>query len=163
MATDYTVIEAVRQHFGDDPTGDIGVKGQDWHEWLGHQEVPFVGLAKDFAFGCPAVDRTEWAVLQLLTYGVTYDNVIKVNGVDVPGGLSLGGLFPYIDPHLPLWKTESLLIEPGALGEENVLHIESGTDDNGNHDDFLIDNVVIWFKTTNGGDGSRPTVGGAKS
>jgi hypothetical protein len=31
MATDYAVIEAVRRHFGDDPTGDIGVKGQDWH------------------------------------------------------------------------------------------------------------------------------------
>jgi hypothetical protein len=78
----------------------------------------------------------------------TWNNVIQVNGIDVPGGISVGPSWPYLDPHVPLWNTHSLLVDGSTLREENVLHIaSSGTD--GNHDDFLIDNIVIWFKTRN--------------
>jgi hypothetical protein len=63
----------------------------------------------------------------------------------------MGPAFWAIDPHIPLWNTHSLLVEPGVLAENNVLHIESARDTTDSyHDDFIIDNVVIWFKTRSG-------------
>ena len=52
------------------------------------------------------------------------------------------------------------LVSAGILGEENVLHIESTPTILGvNLDDFIIDNIVIWFKTTEADENGRPTVG----
>jgi hypothetical protein len=34
MATDYTVIQPVRQRFGDNITWSLADKGRDWHELL---------------------------------------------------------------------------------------------------------------------------------
>jgi len=148
MGTDYTVIQPVRQRFGDNPSGLPGKSHTDWEEQSVESEAPFVGLAKDFPFQCPSVDRSQWAVLQFNSLGVsTYDNVIQVNGVNIPGGISVGPSWPFETPYVPLWNNHSLLVEPGVLGEQNILHIASGSGGTGNHDDFLIDNVVIWFKT----------------
>ena len=73
--------------------------------------------------------------------------MIQINGVNVPGGIGVGSSWPYLDPHVPLWNTHLLLVEGSTLREQNVLHIESSPGSDGNLDDFLIDNVVIWFKT----------------
>ncbi len=87
-------------------------------------------------------------VLQFNALGVSsWNNVIQVNGVDVPGGISPGPLWIYLDPHVPLWNTHTLLIDGSVLQETNVLHIESADNGDGNFDDFIIDNIVIWFKT----------------
>jgi hypothetical protein len=151
MATDYTVIIAVRQRFGDNPSGVLSGSGRDWGEYPIEHEAPFVGASKDFVFHCPRVDRSQFGVLQFNSLGVSqFNNIIQVNGVDVPGGISVGPVWIFIDPHPPLWNTHSLLIETNVLREENVLHIESVPDDFGNIDDFIIDNAVMWFKTQAG-------------
>jgi hypothetical protein len=162
VATDYTVIEAVRQRFGDSPSGQLGRPGMDWGEYPIESAAPFVGASKDFSFNCPSVDRSQWAILQFEALGVSSsDNVIQINGVDVPGGIGVGPSWPYLDPHVPLWNMHSLLVEGSTLAEQNVLHIESSPDPDGNLDDFLIDNVVIWFKTARIATGGRPQATGA--
>lgn len=164
MATDFTVIEAVRQHFGDDPRGGLPDDGRrDRGELWSAGDIPYVGLAKDFPFRCPSIDGSQWAVLQFLTFGVSYDNILRINGADVPGGITSGPVFTDVSPHVPLWNSEFQLIEPGLLGDENVLHIESVADPTGNYDDFVVDNVVIWFKTKEAKPGTRPTIGGAEA
>ncbi len=151
MSTDYTVIEAVRQRFGDSPDGGLGSPGEDWDEYPIESEAPFVGRSKDFRFTCPSIDRSQWGVLQFNSLAVsTWDNVIQVNGVGVPGGIHVGPLWIYLDPHPPLWNTQSLLVDGSTLQESNVLHIESTDDGDGNFDDFILDNIVIWFKTHSG-------------
>jgi hypothetical protein len=158
MATDYTVIQAVRQRFGDSPSGKLGRPGMDWGEYPVESEAPFVGASKDFSFNCPSVDRSQWGILQFAALGVSdHDNVIQINGVDVAGGIGVGPSWPYLHPHVPLWNMHSLLVEGRTLREQNVLHIESSPDADGNLDDFLIDNVVIWFKTTRTGRDGLPT------
>jgi len=91
------------------------------------------------------------AVLQFNTLGVSgWNNTLQINGVDIAGGISVGPLWIYLDPHVPLWNTESQLVDAGVLEEENILHIESKPTQSGNFDDFIIDNIVIWFKTRTG-------------
>jgi hypothetical protein len=153
MATDYTVIQPVRQRFGDNVSGFLSDPHRDWGEYPIEHEAPFVGLSKDFPFRCPSIDRSEWGVLQFNSLGVSdWNNIIQVNGVDVPGGISVGPVWIYINPNPPLWNTHSLLVEGSVLAEDNVLHIGSKTEPGssgpgGNVDDFIIDNIVIWFKT----------------
>ena len=48
------------------------------------------------------------------------------------------------------WNGNVMLIEPGVLRENNVLRIRSGELSNGNLDDFIIDNLVVLFKTRPG-------------
>ncbi len=156
MATDYTVIITVRQRFGDSPGGTLGDDGRDWDEFPIENNAPFVGASKDFRFTCPNVDRSQAAVLQFNTLAVGADNVIRVNGVDVPGGISLGPQFIDIDPRIPLWTVHSLLVDGDLLQEENVLHIASGDGGFGNLDDFIVDNAVIWFKTRTGASPTTP-------
>ncbi|HTA33081.1 MAG TPA: hypothetical protein VK721_06620 [Solirubrobacteraceae bacterium] len=162
MAIDFTVIQPVRQRFGDDPSGAIGSKS-DWDEFPAETNAPFVGVSKQFPFKCPSIDTSESGVLQFNAVGVSgYDNVIQVNDVPVPGGISVGPLWPYIDPKISLWNTQSQLVEAGVLGEDNVLYIASTADEFGNYDDFVIDNIVIWFKTRS--PGRAPVVpGGVKA
>ena len=92
MSSDFTVIFAVRQRFGDsDPEFSLPQE----------LEAPFVGASKEFAFACPGVDSTEMAVLQFESFGIgagTFQpfvvpqppprNVIRINGTDLPGGLT---------------------------------------------------------------------------
>ena len=156
MAADYTVIIRVRQRFGDNVSGFLNGPKRDWNEYPIEAEAPYVGLAKDFPFRCPAINRSETAILQFNSLGVSsWANVIQVNGVDVPGGISVGPEWIPITPRVPLWTSHLLLVDGNALAEQNVLHIESVLAGENNYDDFIIDNAVIWFKTAT----SRPVVG----
>ena len=72
-------------------------------------------------------------------------NVFRVNGVDVFGGLPAS-------PSKDTWNGNILLIEPRhqLRPTGNILHIEARNDSGGgggNIDDFIIDNVVIIYKT----------------
>jgi hypothetical protein len=148
MATDYTVIMMVRHRFGDSPAGTLGANGMDQDEFPIEHEAPFVGVSKDFDFSCQAVDRAAAGVLQFNALGVQNGtNIIRKYGIDIPGGISPGPAWHALTPHVPLWNTHTLLVDGSVLQEENILHIESTPDSNGNLDDFIIDNVVIWFKT----------------
>jgi hypothetical protein len=145
MAMDYTVIQAVRQRFGDQsPDLDAPVE----------LEAPFVGPAKDFPFSCPNVETGQMAVLQFESVGVAAGpfgsgsppfnprNILRINGVDIPGGVTPGQRM--------FWKAHSLLVPANVLTAQNILHIESVQHQHGpgtSLDNFIIDNVVIFFKT----------------
>jgi len=153
MPSDFTVIQAVRQRFGD--------QADAW-EVQTEQEAPFVGAAKDFAFSCPGVLPAEWGVLQFGTLGVFKTTpILRINGVDIPGAISAGPGAMLVTPagqtllhtFLPFWGSHSLLVPPGALREQNTLHVESTPTPEGDLDNFILDNVVVFFKTPAGSRG----------
>ncbi|MEM7280543.1 MAG: hypothetical protein AAF438_02765 [Pseudomonadota bacterium] len=153
MATDFTVIQGVRQQFGaaDETQG-------------GEASAPFVGPSKEFPFETARVDRNQHAILQFQSFGVQHRrNILRVNGTDVFGGLTtsieLLRETELIVVRLNQWQTHSLLINPGVLREQNTLFIESRDSDgdtSGRLDSFVLDNITILFKTreqaTNPGD-----------
>ena len=136
MATNFSVMLFQRQHFGNEPGifDDI------------EPNVPFAGSTKDFTFDCPDVNPRETAFLMFQSRDVDHQrNVFQINGVDVFGGLPAS-------PSREAWNGNILLIEPRhqlrATG--NVLHVESRNFSGGRGDgidDFIIDNVVILYKT----------------
>jgi hypothetical protein len=136
MASNYTVILFQRQHFGDEPGTFDDVE----------PNVPFAGPAKSYSFDCPGVDPGETAFLMFQSRDVDHPgNIFQVNGVDVFGGLPAS-------PARDAWNGNILLIEPRhqLRPTGNALHVESrnargqGAQD---IDDFIIDNVVIVYKT----------------
>jgi len=160
MAMDFTVIQAVRQRFGDSNVSDSGPGGGEFGL---EQEAPFVGQSKDFRFSCPRIDPGQMAVLQFESLSVTAGgqfvfnressgkrNIVRINGTDIPGGITNS---PYV--HTPLgighfWKTHSLLIPAQVLHDEgNVLHIESikiPISGGFTLDNFIIDNIIVLYK-----------------
>ncbi len=136
MASNFTVILFQRQHFGNEPGTFNDIE----------PNVPFVGSAKDFSFNCPNVDPGETAFLMFQSRDVNHQrNVFQVNGIGVYGGLPAS-------PSRETWNGNILLIEPHHQLREtgNVLHVESRNASGGgvgNIDDFMIDNVVIEYKT----------------
>jgi hypothetical protein len=146
MPSDFTVIQSVRQRFGD----EVG------EEELVEKQAPFVGASKDFPFSCPSVDRTSAAVLQFESRGVQsgyYDelprNIIRINGIDIPGGITPGPFWRTESRQMGLWKSHSLIVPANVLREQNVLHIEAVPIPSLllHLDNFIIDNVVVFFKT----------------
>jgi hypothetical protein len=136
MASNFTVVLFQRQHFGNGPGIFNDVE----------PNVPFAGRAKSFVFDCPNVQASEPAFLMFQSRDVDHPrNVFEVNGIGVFGGLP-------VSPARDSWNGNVLLVEPHhqlrATG--NVLHIESrdgrGTG-SGNIDDFIIDNIVLVYKT----------------
>jgi hypothetical protein len=155
MALDYTIIQPVRQRFGD---GDYTWELNDERE----VEAPFVGRRKEFAFSCPNVDPSQMAALHFESFGLSSSaNILEINGVPVPGGLKPARVFvvaggttqgTVTSYGYSFWKAHALLVEANILGEQNVLHIASVViDDDNNYDNFIIDNVVIFFKTRSSG------------
>jgi hypothetical protein len=153
MPSDFTIIQAIRQRFGDsDPEFDVPQE----------QEAPFVGVAKDFPFSCPGVDSSQMAVLQLESFGVRAGsfqpfvvqppprNIIRINGVDLPGGITAGAAESVGSSRQNFWKSHTLLVPANVLREQNVLHIEAVrfplTTNQNNLDNFIIDNIAIHFK-----------------
>jgi hypothetical protein len=136
MATSYTVVLFSRQHIGN----EAGVFNDV------EPNVAFVGRAKDFPFDCPGINTAEAAVLMFQSRDVDHQrNVLRVNDVDVFGGLPAS-------PARDAWNGNVLLVEPHhqlkAAG--NVLSVEARRTDGsstGDVDDFIIDNVVIMYKT----------------
>jgi hypothetical protein len=136
VASDFTVVLFQRQHFGNEPGTFDDIE----------PNVTFVGPTKSFSFDCPSVDPSETAFLTFQSRDVDHQrNVFQVNGVDVFGGLPAS-------PARSAWTGNILLVEPRhrlrATG--NLLQIESrnARGEGGNDiDDFIIDNVVIVYKT----------------
>ena len=136
MATNYTVVLFSRQQLGN----EAGVFNDV------EPNVPFAGRAKDFPFDCPGINPAEAAVLMFQSRDVDHQrNILRVNGVDVFGGLPAS-------PARDAWNGNVLLVEPHhqlkAAG--NVLRVEARRADGGSTGDvdyFIIDNVVITYKT----------------
>jgi hypothetical protein len=146
MPSDFTVIQSVRQRFGDEFPEQAAVEKQ----------APFVGASKDFPFACPGVNRTAEAVLQFESRGAQagyYDerprNIIRINGVDIPGGITPGPHSTTSGVQMGHWKSHTLTVPANVLGEQNVLHIEAITTLTPREelDNFVIDNIVVFYKT----------------
>jgi hypothetical protein len=148
MAVDFTVIQAVPQRFGD--------ATPDRSEGLVETEAAFIGKSNDFPFSCPNVLGGEWAVLNFRSRGVSAvtdfglgnANILQINGVDIPGGMTRDPVAAEVAVReMPLWTNHSLLVPPNVLKEENVLHIESvRIPQAACLDNFIIDNIVLFFK-----------------
>ena len=157
MAVDYTIIIRVRQRFGDDKSEPLEPQLETG--------APFVGASKEFAFATPNVDRSQDAILQFQSLGVSHRaNVIQINGTGLFGGLStsIEGVATEFAGEFTgnfvrqMWMTHSLLVQPGLLRAENTLRIESRDGEGGtggNLDNFIIDNALIFYKTRPGGFG----------
>lgn len=136
MTTDFTVILFQRQHFGNERGTFNDIEAG----------VQFVGPTKNFTFNCPNVNPGETAVLMFQSRDVDHQrNIFRVNDENVFGGLPAS-------PSKDTWNGNILLLETRhklkATG--NVLHVESRNDSGeggGDIDDFIIDNVVIMYKT----------------
>jgi hypothetical protein len=140
MASDFTVIVSVRQHFGDQPS------------YFKDDEpgVPFVGRTKDFHFDCPRVDPGADAVLMFQTRDVDNNkNIIQINPATAQQPTVHGGI--PVSPRKDTWNGNIMLIVRDALREtNNVLHVEAVSGDGvlgPDLDEFIIDNVVVLYKT----------------
>ena len=156
MALDFTIITDVRQRFGDDQR-DEKVSLRERESGI-ETEAPFVGMEKVFAFRCPSVDRSQFAILLFQTLGVSVRQGLEINGQTI-----FGGIAPSVDfdtrtlgsgseSHqdravIARWNGNVMLIHPGVLQENNLLRIRAAEMTAGNIDDFIIDNVVVVFKT----------------
>jgi hypothetical protein len=144
MALDFTVVITVRQRFGDNDIEDVGLE----------TEAPFVGSQKDFEFHCPNVDSRQQAVLLFQCMGTNAQQSMEINGQQIFGGIPAA--FDFLTtPTQEIrtraeWNGNVMLIQPGVLRENNVLRIRAGELSNGNLDDFIIDNLVVMFKTRPG-------------
>jgi hypothetical protein len=136
MSSDYKVIIFHPQHFGNEANTFTNI-------------VPasdFARQAKEFGFDCPNINTREIAVLTFQSLDVDYrTNVFRVNDADIIGGLPLSS-------GRDAWNGNIMLVPPHhrlkATG--NVLRVESrdsGGGTSGDIDDFVLDNVVIMYKT----------------
>ena len=143
MALDFTVVITVRQRFGDNDIEDTGLE----------TDAPFVGAEKDFEFHCHNVDSRQQALLLFQCMGTNGQQSMEINGRPIFGGIpaatELLTLPSGIVSHAQ-WNGNIMLIEPGVLREDNVLRIQAGKLTDDNLDDFIIDNLVVVFKTRSG-------------
>jgi len=144
MAIDFTVVITVRQRFGDNDVEDIGLE----------TDAPFVGARKDFEFHCPNVDSRQQAILLFQCMGANGQQSMEINGQQVFGGIPSAVEIATLPNDFIVsraqWNGNVMLIEPGVLREDNVLRIRSGELSDDNIDDFIIDNLVVVFKTRPG-------------
>lgn len=135
MSSDFTIIIRVRQHFGDDADSMPGA---------------FVGTNNSYPFSCPRVDPTQEGVLLFQTLGVSHDkNFIAINSTGITGEPEVYGGIP-VSRSDQDWNSNVMLIRPGVLTESNVLRLGARRSDGSilnELDDFVIDNVVVLFKT----------------
>src|SRR3954469_10866720 len=155
MALDFTIITDVRQRFGDYTRGENespseGPSGME-------ADTP-IGLDKSFAFRCPAVDRGQFAILLFQTLGVSVRQGLEINGQTI-----FGGIAPSVDfesrmlgsgseahqdrSAIARWNGNVMLVHPNVLQENNILRVRAAEMTAGNVDDFVMDNVVVVFKT----------------
>jgi hypothetical protein len=163
MALDFTIITDVRQRFGDYARGEKDSAGA---RPSGMEADTAIGLDKSFAFRCPSVDRRQFAILLFQTLGVAVRQGLEINGQTI-----FGGIAPSLDPAarilgprsespedrttLGTWNGHVMLIHPGVLQENNILRIRAADATAANIDDFLVDNVVVVFKTAQQPGGAR--------
>ncbi|MDH3747532.1 MAG: hypothetical protein OER97_04950 [Gammaproteobacteria bacterium] len=144
MASDFIVIFNDRLHFGSHPGyfDDATVFRDERLE----PGVTFVGADKTISFATPDIDLSQPAVLMYQSFDVTLPrNVIKVNGVDLLGGIP-------VCSRRGEWKSNLSVLAPGAMKKDvtNELFIEAHgeTDDRENScDNFILASVVVLYKT----------------
>lgn len=134
MSADFTIVIPVRQGFGNEPGYLRSIE----------PNVPFVGPTKDFTFPCPNVNANEAAVLMFQSRDVdSSKNIITINNNPVAGGIP-------VSPNKVTWNGNVMLIATGVLRANNELHIEARNTSGGGGgdiDDFILDNVVVMYKT----------------
>jgi hypothetical protein len=135
MSADFTIVFSVRQGFGNEPGYLKSIE----------PDVPFVGPTKDFTFSCPNVNPDEAAVLMFQSRDVdSSGNIITINEKNVSGGIP-------VSPNKNTWNGNVMLLGARILrASGNELHIESRNTSGGgggNIDDFILDNVVVMYKT----------------
>jgi hypothetical protein len=112
--------------------------------------LAFVGNNNTYPFSCPNVDSTQEAVLLFQTLGVSHEkNEIRVNRTGPLGGPEVFGGIP-VSRSDQDWNGNVMLIGPGVLRENNILGLGARNSNGGllgDIDDFVIDNVVVFFKT----------------
>ena len=148
MPLDFSIVMHVRHQFGDENLG-IGV---------------FAGAEASFPFDCPGVDASQHSLLLFQSHGVGNQQVLEVNGSAVfggiPGGGSVGkrtgssgdGGHTHPIPSSTGWNGSVMIVNQGVLRETgNLLRIS------GPFDEFVVDNVVLLYKTR--GRGIVPDVG----
>jgi hypothetical protein len=136
MGNSFTVVQYQRQHFGNQPGSFNDIE----------PDVPFVGAAREYVFDCPHVNPAETAILLFQSRDVSHSrNTLQINGTQVYGGLP-------VSPSRDTWNGNVLLVEPHhqlrAAG--NVLRVEARNTSGGiggDIDDFIIDNMVVQYKT----------------
>jgi hypothetical protein len=144
MGTDYVVILGQRRHFGDE------------QDLFGN--APFVDpddgvFEGEFTFLCPNIDRGQTAVLMFQARDVDHErNIFRINERTVFGGLPKSPARE--DAEDSGWNSHVLLVDPVRHSLEettnNRLRIESRDSDGGttgNRDDFVVDNIVLFYKT----------------
>jgi hypothetical protein len=161
---DFTVIAASRHRFGDDVRDENSLKERERHLEI---DAPFVGLEKTFQFACPNVDPSQFGILLFQIQGVQdVKHTFELNGQTIFGGLhrsvevdqrnklgASGDVWTNINA---LWIGTVALINPGMLRASNALLIRVKEYDTiEERDDFVIDNMVIMYKTA----GNRPVPG----
>jgi len=151
MALDFTVIITVRQRFGDSDADDIDQE----------TEAPFVGAEKSYDFQCPNVDPRQQAILLFQCQGANVQQSLEINGQQIFGGIpSSVELVTIPDPLVLLaraqWNGNIMLIHEGVLRENNVLRIRAAELEDG-LDNFIVDNLVVVFKTRPGVVGGIPS------
>jgi hypothetical protein len=143
MGVNYRVIFPSRYHLGNEP-----------NIFAIANPPPFVGKTQDWTFDCPDVDARETGVLLFQSYDVTTGrNVFEINSVAVFGGIPVGPQHQDAGSNrrTNIWMSHVLLVESRhqlkATG--NVLHVEAQAAQAGGSDvdDFLLDNMVIMYKT----------------
>jgi hypothetical protein len=136
MATDFTVIVPNRHQFGDEKGTFNDIE----------PNLKSIQRKRDFTFNCPNVNPGETAFLVFQSRDVDHQgSIFKVNGIDIAGGLPAS-------PSRDSWNGNILLIgsQHQLKATNNVLHVESRNEsgeDKGDIDDFIIDNVVVVYKT----------------
>lgn len=151
MAMDFTIVIDGPHRFGDGETDRP--MDTDW-EHFGREDANLVGPDKDFPFTCPGVAAGETAVLQFRSLGVTINGVLRINDVDIAGGLTRDSQLVVHDGTRVTWNAHHVLIPANTLAEENVLHIAgeevkslSVFSPPKNFDDFVVSDAVVFFKT----------------
>ena len=143
MPTEYEVILSQRRHFGDQ------------QELFG--TAPFIGpddsiFDGEFVFNCPNIDQSKTAVLMFQARDVDHSkNIFLVNGIQPFGGLPVSPARESADASG--WNAHVLLLNPSRHSLEETANrlLISSRDKNGattgDRDDFVVDNIVIFYKS----------------
>ena len=134
MSADFTIVTSEMQGFGN----ELGYLQKM------EPDVQSVEPDRDFTFPCPNVNPNQAAVLMFQSRDVDNNkNIITINDNAVKGGIP-------VSPNKDTWNGNVMLIAAGVLKASNELHIESRNDSGsggGDIDDFILDNVVVMYKT----------------
>ena len=113
----------------------------------------FVGASKEFAFDCPGVDPAQHAVLMYQVANARAFNGMTINGAVVPNAV------PNTTTDTMAFNASVVLVSPNTLRPGgNVLRIQAAIEpappplpgqppQSPSLDEFVIDNVVLMYKT----------------